>query len=1244
MKNVKLLWWLSGYFLIAALFLGFGSGTLRAQDNFVKITSLEELDGVECVMVYESSATAGIYANSYASSKYGGESVIIANGTISLEDAYTFTFSKNTEGKWTMYDNKAKKDMTYNGSGTNFKQAAGTWTITKESSGFKIVPDNGNTRCILWSTDNSKFAPYASSNIDNKYFLVNLYKKQEAVAPCEQVTDVHSNPTATAVTLSWTAPETAPENGYKVTITPTAGGDAVVTDAAVAAGTTTYTNNSLTAGTEYTYSIVSVCSETSSSTAVTGNFSTPAAGVKTLNVAMSGNKEGDKYTTAPITFTVTTSNFVLGADGKVSYTIMGGENYEKEGEIEEAETPLVLNDLSVGEYDAEFELVDLAGTSLDPKVSVEKHFVVKLPTVKAPVFSLAEQTSAFTTAQTITLTSATTGATISYSINNGDYAAYTEAGIVLNATGTYVVKAFASKTGMDNSDTVTKTYTLKLPEQVANLKAIYSKAAGDEVLVLGKMVVTHKDSSANSRVWVQDIDKENGASMLLYGVSAAEYKDLKVGDVLENVSGKVALYNGLYELTSLAKLVAVEQGHAVYVDTLTVAYINSNIATVQNALVCVEEVTFTQGTFTASGTGRTHTLNQGDKELQFYVSYTKADYVGENTPEGLLNVTGILGNNSGTAQITARNKADMQEVLICEDVETVSCNVEGSTAHFSWEVEHEPALGYIIEVRTDDAANTLVKKDTVKDPKMLAYDLENVAEGDYSFSVTALCGEGNAAEPVGDHFSVVAAGSPSITLIKPAAGEFTRDSVMFTCKVTNFVLGTGEDAEGSIKYTISGTNLSAPITNTITDTFFYQKFERSGKDTVRLELVDKDGASLNPARVVRRAFTINLPDVATPVFTPEATSATEAIEVTINCATEDANIYYSLNGADYVAYTGAVKLDTTGTYAFKAFATKAKMDTSKVASKTYKLRIPKPLEPGVMFYEPFDGFDAAANGKLDTVLDKYTELPGWTGAAVYRQVAGIVKMGGISDSGYLQTPAIALTEGDAYLLSFDAQAWNGDAETIIVTINGTRYEISGLENTENTGTSGAPTQMKTFEKAFTATAATTIRFSSKNKSKSRFFLDNVKVQVDSDEPSFNVVSTLSMNTVMDKPVSKIVSVTGRHLADDITVTCPTGNFSVEPATLVKEAVMGENGAEFTVTFNAAKAADTVEITLTSGELTKTLKVTATAETATEVENIAALREKDADESTVYTVKGEVVVTAVDGISTFIFRYIFIQLL
>ena len=235
----------------------------------------------------------------------------------------------------------------------------------------------------------------------------------------------------------------------------------------------------------------------------------------------------------------------------------------------------------------------------------------------------------------------------------------------------------------------------------------------------------------------------------------------------------------------------------------------------------------------------------------------------------------------------------------------------------------------------------------------------------------------------------------------------------------------------------------------------------------------------------------------------------------------------------------------------------------------------------------------------------------------------------------MQTPAIALTEGDAYLLSFDAQAWNGDAETIIVTINGTRYEISGLENTENTGTSGAPTQMKTFEKEFTATAATTIRFSSKNKSKSRFFLDNVKVQVDSDEPSFNVVSTLSMNTVMDKPVSKTVSVTGRHLADDITVTCPTGNFSVEPATLDKEAVMGENGAEFTVTFNGSVASDNVTLTLASGELTKTIEVTATAETATEVENIAALREKDADESTVYTVKGEVVVTAVDGISTWV---------
>ncbi|MBD5397543.1 hypothetical protein HDR62_05380, partial [bacterium] len=97
------------------------------------------------------------------------------------------------------------------------------------------------------------------------------------------------------------------------------------------------------------------------------------------------------------------------------------------------------------------------------------------------------------------------------------------------------------------------------------------------------------------------------------------------------------------------------------------------------------------------------------------------------------------------------------------------------------------------------------------------------------------------------------------------------------------------------------------------------------------------------------------------------------------------------------------------------------------------------------------------------------------------------------------------------------------------------------------------------------------------------------------KPDLTVVATLSMNTVEGTPVSETLTVKGTTLENDVTVACPEGNFSVSPATLDKDAVMSENGAELTVTFNGEKEADTVELTLTSGDCTKTITVTATAE-------------------------------------------------
>ena len=82
--------------------------------------------------------------------------------------------------------------------------------------------------------------------------------------------------------------------------------------------------------------------------------------------------------------------------------------------------------------------------------------------------------------------------------------------------------------------------------------------------------------------------------------------------------------------------------------------------------------------------------------------------------------------------------------------------------------------------------------------------------------------------------------------------------------------------------------------------------------------------------------------VATPTFTPEAGTYTEAQSVTIACATEGATIYYTLDGNDPTAestvYAEPIAIAATTTV--KAFAVKEGMNDSEIATALYTIEEP----------------------------------------------------------------------------------------------------------------------------------------------------------------------------------------------------------------------------------------------------------------------------------------------------------------
>ena len=156
--------------------------------------------------------------------------------------------------------------------------------------------------------------------------------------------------------------------------------------------------------------------------------------------------------------------------------------------------------------------------------------------------------------------------------------------------------------------------------------------------------------------------------------------------------------------------------------------------------------------------------------------------------------------------------------------------------------------------------------------------------------------------------------------ISPVGGEVTEPvEVEITCATVG----------ATIYYTLDGT------TPTASSTEYTESFTVTATTTVKAIAIKED---MDDSEVATVTYTFVLPTVATPEFSPIGGNVTEtSVEVEITCATEDATIYYTLDGttptASSTEYTEPFTLTATTTV--KAIAIKEDMTDSEVASVTY---------------------------------------------------------------------------------------------------------------------------------------------------------------------------------------------------------------------------------------------------------------------------------------------------------------------
>ena len=216
----------------------------------------------------------------------------------------------------------------------------------------------------------------------------------------------------------------------------------------------------------------------------------------------------------------------------------------------------------------------VGGTSGNRRIqSIEVTFG-EAPSVSAPTFS--PEGGKYSEAQTVTISCATEGATIFYTLDGTDPDnGCDEYESPLTIESTTTIKAIAYKDG-ESSSIASATYTIVSPKTIAEVRA---QATGD---VLTQGIVTSK---VEKTAYIQD----ETAGICVYGDSP-----INVGDEI-TVQGTLTTYNGLLEITNPTCTV-LSSGNEVAPVVKTIDEINSDYSgsnALQGMLVKIEEATVT---------------------------------------------------------------------------------------------------------------------------------------------------------------------------------------------------------------------------------------------------------------------------------------------------------------------------------------------------------------------------------------------------------------------------------------------------------------------------------------------------------------------------------------------------------------------------------------------------------------------------------------------------------------------------
>ena len=192
-------------------------------------------------------------------------------------------------------------------------------------------------------------------------------------------------------------------------------------------------------------------------------------------------------------------------------------------------------------------------------------------------------------------------------------------------------------------------FTITGPDRVSKLSEVRTYE-NDTVYFTGKAVVSFAQSYRNQK-YIQD-----STAGILIDDSDGVMSNYSVGDSIMDIVGKVSVYNGITQFVPFRDARYDNSGLVTPVD-VSIADFDANIDTYESRLIRITGLNFTDaGTF---ANGKNYTVTDGTNDLVFRSNFYDVDYIGNPIPDSVASITGLAMEYKGTAQIAARDEADI---------------------------------------------------------------------------------------------------------------------------------------------------------------------------------------------------------------------------------------------------------------------------------------------------------------------------------------------------------------------------------------------------------------------------------------------------------------------------------------------------------------------------------------------------------------------------------------------------------